>query len=438
MSPASPAPDRRGHPAATDEAAAPTGGNPLRAPSMPVAAGLAAAPLAAVLQSKALAPLALVVMALAVIAHRRRHGTWPWPRAAATWAAVAIGAWGLVSLAWSIAPARSLESAASFGGAALLAGAAARAVAEDGAAAKARLAHWLGLGLALGLAAALFDDLSGNALRAAVRGLREAAPVAMLAFGLKPAAAVMAMLLPLALAAPWPALLRLALAAAGAAVLLVLPGESAKLAALVGLAAAGAAWLAPRLVPLLLGALLAALILLAPTLLSPALEAAAPRAAAALSHSAAHRLVIWDFSLSRIAGKPLLGWGMETSRAIPGGAQGPSAAMLDRLGITGPVQRGFLLSPGVQRMPLHPHSAALQVRLELGLPGALLAAALALLLGLAARRGPHPPAATGALAAGAVSAMLSFGIWQAWWFAALMLVAVGAAGLPAWRAPGPR
>ena len=32
-----------------------------------------------------------------------------------------------------------------------------------------------------------------------------------------------------------------------------------------------------------------------------------------------HRLLIWDFTLERIAERPLLGWGLDTSRAIPGG-----------------------------------------------------------------------------------------------------------------------
>ncbi len=402
----------------------------LRSPSLPVAVALAAAPVTAVLQSKAMAPLALVAMALTVIAHRRQHGAWPWPPGAAFWLAVALGLWGVVGAAWSIVPTRSLQTGAAFAGAVLLGGAAARALAEDTAEARARLARWLAAGLALGLAAALFDDLSGNALRAAVRGLRE--PPASLAFGLKPAAAVMAMLVPLALAAPWPAWARGALAACGAAVILVLPGESAKLAVLAGLAIAGAAWVAPRAVPRLLGAGLGLLILLGPALLAPALEAAAPRFAATLPHSAAHRLAIWDFALARIADRPLLGWGMEASRAIPGGHQGPSEETLARLGLNAPAQRNFLLFPGAaELMPLHPHSGALQVRLELGVPGAVLAAALALMLGLAVARGaPHPPAAAGALAAAAVSGLLSFGAWQAWWYATLLLVAAGAAGLP--------
>nr|WP_255575291.1 O-antigen ligase family protein [Caldovatus aquaticus] len=240
------------------------------------------------------------------------------------------------------------------------------------------------------------------------------------------------MLLPLVLAAPWPGWARAALLGGGVAILLALPGESPKLAALAGLAAAGAAWRAPRLAPRLLGAALAALLLLGPALLGPALAAAAPRLAATLPHSAAHRLAIWDFALARIAERPLLGWGMEASRALPGGREGPDAATLDRLGLTAPAQRAFLLAPGAaERMPLHPHSAALQVRLELGVPGALLAAALVLLLGRAvARAAPHPPAAAGAFAAAAVSALLSFGAWQAWWYAALLLAAVAAAGLP--------
>jgi O-antigen ligase len=247
--------------------------------------------------------------------------------------------------------------------------------------------------------------------------------------GLKPAASVLAMLTPLAAAAPMPVWARAAVMIAGTAVILVLPGDSAKVAALAGVAVAAAAVLAPRLAPRLLGAVLAAGLLLAPTLLEPGI----PRgpSAEALPPSAVHRLMIWDFTLTRIAERPLLGWGMEASRAIPGGGSRPEASDLDRLGLRDPWLRGYFGGPLVQRLPLHPHNGALQIRLELGLPGALLAAALALALGLAAARAPSPPAAAGAMAAAAVTGLLSFGTWQAWWVAAQLLALVAAAAVPA-------
>jgi O-antigen ligase len=92
--------------------------------------------------------------------------------------------------------------------------------------------------------------------------------------------------------------------------------------------------------------------------------------------------------------------------------------------------------PNIQVLPLHPHNGALQVWLELGGIGALIAAALAWSLGGAAARSRCPPAAAGALASAAVTAMLSFGAWQAWWIAAMLLAAAVCAGLERSRGEG--
>lgn len=136
----------------------------------------------------------------------------------------------------------------------------------------------------------------------------------------------------------------------------------------------------------------------------------------ALPDSAIHRLAIWRFTAEAIARKPLFGWGMDASRAIPGGDM--------------PVIRLFpevTISPQAQALPLHPHDAALQWRLELGLPGTLIAL---LLLGLVLERlavAPAPPwlRATGlGFATVALTvALLSFGAWQAWWVSTLWLAA---------------
>ena len=53
-----------------------------------------------------------------------------------------------------------------------------------------------------------------------------------------------------------------------------------------------------------------------PMLLGPVLARGVP--AAGIPPSAAHRLLIWDFVIARIADRPLLGWGMEASRVVPG------------------------------------------------------------------------------------------------------------------------
>ena len=73
----------------------------------------------------------------------------------------------------------------------------------------------------------------------------------------------------------------------------------------------------------------------------------------------------------------------------------------------------------------------MQLWLELGLPGALLGAALALLLGGAAARSPRPAVATAVLAAASVTAMLSFGAWQEWWVGAELMALAAVAALPA-------
>jgi O-antigen ligase len=402
----------------------------LASPALPVAVALAVAPVAVVLQSKAMAPIGLVALALCVVAAFRAAGTWPWPRGAAVALAAALGLWGAGSAGWAAEPLRALTTGLSLAGMALLAGGAARALEGLEDASRRALTLALAGGLAAGLAAAAIDAASGHAIRAGVRGLAEAP--ATLVFGLKPAASVMALLLPLAVALPWPWLPRAAFLLVGAAVLVALPGDTAKLAAVLGLLVAGATALAPRLVPRLVGAGIAAAILGMPLLAATLPAMPVER----LPITALHRMVIWDFAGSRIAERPALGWGMEASRTIPGGRDAPSTAQLDRLRVTDAERRAWFASPNVQVLPLHPHNGALQVWLELGAIGALIAAALAWRLGLGAARSPCPPAATGALASAAVTAMLSFGAWQAWWIAAMLLAVAGCAGLVRWRGGG--
>ena len=385
---------------------------------LPLAIALVAAPFVAVLQSKAMAPLALIPMAVTLGLGWRAGWRPSLPQGAVMLLGLLLMGWGTITALWAPEPGRAALLALTLVGMMLLAYGAA------GAAQGARLMPWIGFGLAFGLAAAFADWQSGNALRAAVRGLKDVPPALM--FGLKPAASLMALLLPMAFALPWPWFARAALLVLGAGVLISLPGETARLATIAGLATALLSLAAPRLVPRLVGAGVAVLILLMPILV-----AFVPQIPSAnLPPSAVHRLVIWDFAAQRIAEKPLTGWGLEASRAMPGGQAQPDAATLDRLNIKAPAQRQFLALPHVGVMPLHPHNGALQLWLELGGMGALIGAALMLALGYAASRSAVPAVGAGMLASAAVTGMLSFGLWQAWWVASLLLVMVALALVP--------
>ena len=123
--------------------------------------------------------------------------------------------------------------------------------------------------------------------------------------------------------------------------------------------------------------------------------------------SAGHRLLIWWFTGDRIAEHPVVGWGLDASRSIPGGKDE--------------------FRPGEAHLPLHPHNAALQAWLELGAPGAAL---MAVFLALLWRRLADPDwprlyvaAAAGSLAAAIGIAFAAYGIWQEWWLATLALSA---------------
>jgi O-antigen ligase len=114
------------------------------------------------------------------------------------------------------------------------------------------------------------------------------------------------------------------------------------------------------------------------------------RLAADVSLSWSQRMGYWRHAQDWIGDHPLRGWGLDASR---------------------------MFAPGIR---LHPHDAALQIWLELGLIGAVAAAVLwvAILAGLSR---PRPDAA---VAAGAGCAMayltfnaVSFGVWQEWYLA---------------------
>ena len=223
----------------------------------------------------------------------------------------------------------------------------------------------------------------------------------------------------------------LALLLAGAATPLVMVSTSAALAMVVSLVVLAIAYFAPRLATACVagGVLLVAigLPLAAPTYQQVvAIHQHVPW----LKQSAVHRLLIWRFAAERIAEKPWLGWGMDSSRGMPGGQMD----FYQRLPEAG-------LVPGAVALPLHPHNAALQWQLELGAPGSMLCLGIIgwglWRVGTRAKlsRGVRAGALAWAAAA-LVIAFLSYGIWQAWWLSCLWLTAASYAGASAGEADG--
>ncbi|MDJ0387169.1 hypothetical protein QMO56_03495 [Roseomonas sp. E05] len=410
------------------------------APTAPLAIAALVAPLAAVLQSKAMTPVALLALVACVLLARRAHGAWPWPRGGAVWAGLALGAWGTASALWALEPGRALTAGLSLMGLVLLTGAAGRAAAADSPENRRLFGHALLAGLVLGLAAAVLDHATDSGLRAAVRGLRTIPPE--LAFGLKPAISLLALLLPLLAGTAFPPRLQAVLLVLGGGIVLWLPGDTARIAMLAGLAAVAAAAVEtrrrhqPRTVPLLLGTAMALVVVATPLALPSALARVAP-VVERLPPSAIHRLVIWDFALEAAALKPLQGWGMEAARALPGGKGHPEPERLARLGVHSPALDVWFAAPHLELMPLHPHNGPLQIRLELGWAGSLLAATALLLLGLAARWLAAAAAACGAMASAFVTFLASFGVWQSWWLCSVALAAAFAAALLPLRRSGP-
>jgi O-antigen ligase len=121
-----------------------------------------------------------------------------------------------------------------------------------------------------------------------------------------------------------------------------------------------------------------------------------------LPPSSQHRVEIWHFVLQKWQERPLLGWGVDSSRSIPGG--------LDEV------------RPNMVGLPLHPHNMPLHILLEQGIIGfALFFVALCIVVRGVWRVAPGQPYMTAAIAA-ALScyltiAMSAFGMWQTWWVA---------------------
>jgi O-antigen ligase len=366
------------------------------------------APVLAIYANKGLSPLMAILGAAALFALARANS---WRAVAAlppVRALAALLVWALLSAIWAL---DARDALSTFAGAATMAvGGVAFAMAAyltphgD----LRRLAFALAFGLGLSLAAAL-DYAHGHAMHRmlwAMQGLeRQWAPagintgLTLLVLAVFPAAVTF-----------WRCGWKLpAVAALLAVAAVVLPASAVtpRLALLAGIAVLGLAFWLGRAVVMTMVAAVAASTLFAPVLVATLLRPEVHEAwLANRSFSGLHRLHIWQFVVRRIDDKPLLGWGMDSARSMPGGSDqllGDHAAL-----------------------PLHPHNAALQLWVELGAVGAVLMAILAVVVGRAIWRLADPVARAGAaavLAAAYVILSASFGVWQNWWLAALGIVA---------------
>jgi len=198
---------------------------------------------------------------------------------------------------------------------------------------------------------------------------------------------------------------------------LSLPMAAAVLALLAGAVSLLLAWRWPRAIAGLTLICLLGYIFAAPTLSRDWLTITdARQAGLSLPSGWEHRLGIWNYVAVEIDGAGLLGAGYDASRVI--GRR--DDLITEIVGLDGK-------SP--EALPLHPHNAVLQVWLELGLPGALLLALALTGIYVVLLRAPlssgRRAAAMAVTATLLVPFLLSFGVWQSWWLAALMLCAGG-------------
>ncbi|MFP6735830.1 MAG: O-antigen ligase family protein, partial [Rhodospirillales bacterium] len=131
------------------------------------------------------------------------------------------------------------------------------------------------------------------------------------------------------------------------------------------------------------------------------------------------RLSIWEFAAQQTLERPILGWGLNSSRILPGGGE-KVVIYDDRVGDGRQKQLH-----NESKLPLHPHNQALQIWLELGGVAAVIVAIFGgvILYRFSAARIAEAPL-FGLVTSYLVFAFSSFGAWQNWWIAGLFLVAV--------------
>jgi O-antigen ligase len=392
------------------------------------AAVLAALPALSLYGPKALPGLVVILIAPALwlcLRERAARPRPPWRIMAALVGFVGLGA---ASALWSIDPTASLTAAAKLAGWAVAA-TMLFVLWPSVAGRDAGLAERALIGGFAGALILLAVDLNTDLAVLRLVQVRAKAGTEFYAYSLNRGATVLALLLcPVGALCliRWRAWTAWLAFAAGVAAISLSISTAALLAAILGgITFALVRWLG-RPIIYAMAAVMAAWLVAAPLVLGPL--ATSPWLAGLMPQMAPanyHRLLIWEFAAGRIAERPMLGWGLDSARSVPGGRQNLSARLAERAAPPDDEpQKQDLRSMVFEALPLHPHSLALQIWLELGAAGALLAAAL---IGGAVGAVAAAPSRTGraslagTAAAGFVIANLSYGAWQSWWVAALIL-----------------
>lgn len=398
----------------------------------------------AIFASKSLAPLfavgAVAVAALELARHRRL----PLILGPVSAFLAAFGSWSLVTWFWSIAPNDTVKTglslAASLLGAAILIGGAARLDARG----RQIFDRGLVVGGAIGFALVAFEFATDAWLSRTLYGL--VGKQLFLVGGrytaaMNPGLAASALFVwPWALAVKtWFPRRAAAIAVGATLALFALAKSDAVFAGIVAGAVVFAAALAwSRVMPWVLAAVIAIGVGTAPLVPAQLPNPLDPDAKTSwMTLSLAHRILIWKTTAQHIRNKPVLGGGFDTARAL--------YSVRDRAAIHYPKSIiGLPVTTEFEPIPLHPHNGILQVWLETGMVGAVILIGLLLSVVRAVAIGGATAGARAAALAQLTTTLtigaVSFGAWQSWWLAAIVLAGVlmvARLGAPVAATPAP-
>lgn len=142
--------------------------------------------------------------------------------------------------------------------------------------------------------------------------------------------------------------------------------------------------------------------------------------------SLAHRFHIWSLISHRIGEHPFQGLGMEANRIEYDYILKTKAHELNKLNFANFLPQSNF-SQEVTGAALHPHNATLQVWVELGIPGIIMAIVIVWLILREIETIKHQRCQRMALAtfiAVLIIAHSSYGIWQTWWMASLWIITI--------------
>ncbi len=321
------------------------------------------------------------------------------------WPYFLLPAFGALSALWALVPADALSTAGKFAGyfvVAILVGMILRQVTEDE---KRKIILSTAIGLLIAFPIVVLDVVLAGGISSSYKSYEFNPNIYS-----RGSAITACLLVPLGIG-----LFRYIPAARAVVILLVCLGiifglymEAAKLAVIVGLIIFGLVrWQRKLFWPVIFLPLLVALIF--PLFFSSPLTEQQLCRLHYTKDSAYHRVMIYQFSTSRISEKPIAGWGMDSSRSIPDGAS--------KIGTINCIRQPIKLNIG-GKLPLHPHNAAIQIWLELGAIGSLLLTSVVLLLIKRFESEFESPVGRALIAATFCTACLiyniSFGLWQSW------------------------